>query len=175
MLAVNVNPMREDARRLFFSGSATMLIRDRNVCADNSIGTRSFGYSCYLRYLRLSDSGLNYAAAGAATGNLQITSNAANASVAVALTGTGTAAAAQHSVDIAWDAATPVPVGYNVYRATQAAGPFSKLNSAPVTSLVFTDSTVVAGGTYFYIVTSVAADGTESGFSNQATAVVPNP
>lgn len=115
------------------------------------------------------------AAAGSATGNLQITSNATNASVAVALTGTGTAAAVQHSVDIAWDAATPVPAGYNVYRATQSAGPFSKLNASPVTGLLFTDSTVVSGGTYFYIVTSVAADGTESGFSNQATAVVPNP
>ncbi len=114
------------------------------------------------------------AAAGSSTGNLQITSDATNSAVAVALSGTGTATV-QHSVTIAWDAATPVPSGYNVYRGTQSGGPYSKLNAAPVTALTFTDNTVSTGSTYFYIVTSVAADGTESSFSNQATAVVPNP
>ncbi len=67
--------------------------------------------------------------AGSATGGLQITSNATNASVSVALTGTGSTI--QHSVSVAWDAATPAPSGYNVYRATQSGGPYSKLNSAP--------------------------------------------
>ena len=114
------------------------------------------------------------AAAGSATGNLQITSNATNSAVAVALSGTGTATV-QHSVAIAWDAATPAPSGYNVYRGTQSGGPYSKLNASPTTALTFTDNTVSSGATYFYIVTSVAADGTESSFSNQATAVVPNP
>jgi hypothetical protein len=113
-------------------------------------------------------------AAASDSGNLQITSNATDASVAIALSGTGTAPA-QHSVDVAWDAATPVPAGYNVYRATQSAGPFSKVNASLINGLIFTDSTVTPGATYFYIVTSVGADGTESVFSNQATAVVPNP
>jgi|GEM_PF-738009 len=113
-------------------------------------------------------------AAGSDTGNLQITSNATDASVAVTLSGTGTAPT-QHSVDVAWGAATPVPAGYNVYRATQSAGPFSKVNASLINALIFTDSTVTPGATYFYIVTSVGADGTESTFSNQATAVVPNP
>jgi hypothetical protein len=111
------------------------------------------------------------ATAGSASGSVQVTSNATNPAVAVALTGTGSTI--QHSVDIAWDAATPAPSGYNVYRATQSGGAFTKLNAAPLTVLVFTDNTVAAGTTYFYIVTSVAPDGTESGFSNQATAVVP--
>ncbi len=115
------------------------------------------------------------AAAGSATGNLQITSNATNSAVAVALSGTGTATV-QHSVTIAWDAASPAPSGYNVYRGTQSGGPYStKLNATPISALTFTDNTVSSGATYFYIVTSVAADGTESSFSNQATAVVPNP
>jgi fibronectin type 3 domain-containing protein len=91
----------------------------------------------------------------------------------VSLSGTGSTI--QHSVDVAWDAATPSPSGYNVYRARQSGGPYTRLNTVPVTILIFTDSTVSAGTTYFYIVTSVAPDGTESGFSNQATAVVPNP
>jgi fibronectin type 3 domain-containing protein len=109
--------------------------------------------------------------AGGVTGSVQVTSNATNPTVAVALSGTGSTI--QHSVDIAWDAATPAPSGYNVYRATQSGGPFAKLNAAPLTVLIFTDSTVSSGTTYFYIVTSIAPDGTESGFSNQATAVVP--
>jgi len=111
------------------------------------------------------------AAAGSVTGSLQITSNASNPALSVALSGTGSTV--QHSVDIAWDAAVPAPSGYNVYRATQSGGPFTKLNSAPLTVLVFTDNTVTSGTTYFYVVTSVAANGTESGFSAQATAVVP--
>jgi hypothetical protein len=111
------------------------------------------------------------ATAGSVSGSVQVTSNATNPAVAVALTGTGSTI--QHSVGIAWDAATPTPSGYNVYRATQSGGPYSKLNTAPLTVLAFTDSTVTSGTTYFYIVTSVAPDGTESGSSNQATAVVP--
>jgi cell division septation protein DedD len=111
------------------------------------------------------------ATAGSASGSVQITSNATNPTVTVALTGTGSTI--QHSVDIAWDAATPAPSGYNVYRATQSGGTFTKLNPAPLTVLVFTDNTVTSGTTYFYAVTSVAPDGTESGFSAQATAVVP--
>jgi hypothetical protein len=109
--------------------------------------------------------------AGSASGNVQITSNATNPAVAVALSGTGSTI--QHSVDIAWDSATPAPSGYNVYRSTQSGGTFAKLNAAPLTVLIFTDNTVTSGTTYFYIVTSIAPDGTESGFSNQATAVVP--
>src|SRR5689334_1805505 len=111
--------------------------------------------------------------AGSSSGSLQITSNASNASVAVALSGSG--ATIQHSVDVAWDASTPAASGYNVYRATQSGGPFTKLNAAPITVLIFTDNTVASGVTYFYTVTSVAADGTESGASPQVTAVVPNP
>lgn len=111
--------------------------------------------------------------AGPATGNVQITSNAANSSVSVGLTGTGSTV--QHSVAVSWDVSNPVASGYNVYRSTQSAGPYSKLNAAPITVLTFTDNTVTSGATYFYVVTSVAADGTESGFSNQVTAMIPNP
>jgi len=93
--------------------------------------------------------------------------------VSVVLTGAGSAV--QHSVTVAWDEASPAPSGYNVYRGTQSGGPYSKLNSAPLTVLTFTDNTVSSGTTYFYVVTSVAPDGSESGFSSQVTAVVPNP
>jgi fibronectin type 3 domain-containing protein len=54
-------------------------------------------------------------------------------------------------------------------------GPYTKLNATTVNALTYTDSTVSAGATYYYVVTDVASDGTESAFSNQATAVVPTP
>jgi Abnormal spindle-like microcephaly-assoc'd, ASPM-SPD-2-Hydin len=111
--------------------------------------------------------------AGAVTGSLQITSNASNASAAVALSGSGSTI--QHSVDVSWDVSTPPASGYNVYRSTQSGGPATRLNAAPITVLIFTDNTVTSGVTYFYTVTSVAADGSESVPSAQATAVVPNP
>ena len=111
--------------------------------------------------------------AGPASGSIQIASNATNPSVAVALTGTGSTI--QHSVDVSWDASTPVASGYNVYRSTQSGGPFTKLNVAPITVLIFTDNTVSSGVTYFYTVTSLAADGSESGDSAVVTAVIPNP
>jgi len=69
--------------------------------------------------------------AGPASGSIQITSNASNSSVAVALSGSGSTI--QHSVDVSWDASTPAASGYNVYRATQSGGPFTKLNAAPIT------------------------------------------
>ncbi len=111
--------------------------------------------------------------AGTASGSVQITSNASNASLAVALSGSGSTL--QHSVTVSWGVSNPPASGYNVHRSTQSGGPYTKLNAAPITILTFTDNTVSSGLTYFYVVTSVAADGTESGDSNQATAVVPNP
>ena len=111
--------------------------------------------------------------AGAVTGSVQITSNASNSSAAVALSGSGSTL--QHSVDVSWDVSTPAASGYNVYRSTQSGGAATRLNAAPITALIFTDNTVTSGVTYFYTVTSVAADGSESAPSAQATAVVPNP
>ena len=110
---------------------------------------------------------------GAATGSLQVTSSASTTPVSVALSGTG--GTVQHSVTISWAASSSTVSGYNVYRGTGSGGPYTKLNATPQTALTYTDGTVSSGVTYFYVVTDVASDGTESGFSNQATAVVPTP
>lgn len=53
--------------------------------------------------------------------------------------------------------------------------PYTKLNSALVTALSFTDKTAQASHTYFYVVTAVDTNGSESAFSNTATAIVPSP
>jgi hypothetical protein len=110
---------------------------------------------------------------GNVSGALQVSSNASNPSVSVALTGTGSTV--QHSVDVNWGASTSTVAGYNVYRGTVSGGPYSKVNTTLIPGLTFTDTTVSSGATYFYVVTAVAADGTESPFSSQVQAVIPNP
>jgi Cep192 domain 4 len=110
---------------------------------------------------------------GSVSGALQVGSNASNPSVSVALSGTGSTV--QHSVDVNWAASTSTVAGYNVYRGTASGGPYSKINSTLITGLTYTDSTVSSGATYYYVVTAVAADGTESSFSSQVQAVIPTP
>ena len=113
-------------------------------------------------------------ASGAASATITFTSNATNPPVTAALTGTGTAAP-QHTVSLSWAASTSTVVGYNVYRGTQSGGPYAVLNSAADASTTYTDSTVQAGQTYYYVVTAVDSSGNESVNSNQAQAVVPTP
>jgi Cep192 domain 4/IPT/TIG domain len=110
---------------------------------------------------------------GSVSGALQVNSNASNPSASVALSGTGSTI--QHSVDVNWGASTSTVAGYNVYRGTVSGGPYSKVNATLITGLTFMDTTVSSGATYDYVVTAVAADGTESPFSSQVQAVVPSP
>jgi hypothetical protein len=115
------------------------------------------------------------AAAGAASGQLTITSTSSTGGTTqVALSGTGTAV--QHEIDLSWDApsssADPV-AGYNVYRSTDGGGSFTKLNSSPDSQLDYTDSAVQSGTAYVYEIKSVDASGVESGPSNQINLTVP--
>jgi hypothetical protein len=76
------------------------------------------------------------------------------------------------SVVLNWNAsASNNVVGYNVYRATMAAGPFSKLTPMPTANLNFSDTTVSSGQTYYYFVTAVDANSLESAYSNEAPAM----
>ena len=81
----------------------------------------------------------------------------------------------QHSVDVNWVASTSAVAGYNVYRGTVSGGPYSKINTTLITGLTYNDNTVSSGATYYYVVTAVAADGTESPFSSQVQAIIPTP
>ncbi|HEX7424944.1 MAG TPA: hypothetical protein VF311_13815, partial [Terriglobales bacterium] len=81
-----------------------------------------------------------------------------------------------HSASLNWTASTSSNVtGYNVYRATQSGGPYTKLTSSPVAGTSYTDVTVQAGQTYYYVTTAVDSSSNESVYSNQATAAVPSP
>jgi fibronectin type 3 domain-containing protein len=114
--------------------------------------------------------------AGAATGQLTITSNSSTgSSAAISLSGTG-ASAATYQVNLSWDApsSSSDPVaGYNVYRAPSGTSSYAQVNSAVVSQTTYVDNNVQAGQTYDYIVESVDGSGTESVPSNMAAAVIP--
>jgi hypothetical protein len=79
-----------------------------------------------------------------------------------------------HYVALNWIASTSGNVaGYNIYRASTAGGPYSKLNTALITGTTYTDATAVPGQTYYYVSTTVDKGNAESSYSNQAAAVVP--
>jgi hypothetical protein len=66
--------------------------------------------------------------------------------------------------------------GYNVYRGGISGGPYSRINSSIIIDLNYIDENVLAGQTYYYVVTAIASDGvTESPYSNEAPATVPSP
>ena len=79
-----------------------------------------------------------------------------------------------HRSTLIWNASTTTAVTYNVYRGTQAGGPYSKINSSVVDATSHVDSSVAAGQRYFYVVTAVTVGGVESGYSNEAVAVIPS-
>jgi hypothetical protein len=109
---------------------------------------------------------------GSATGTLAFRSNASN-STDESLTGNG-GVAAQHSVTLSWAASSSAGVvGYNVYRSTVSGSPYARITSGPDGSMSYTDIAVSAGKSYFYVVTAVEGNGTESTYSNQAMAVIP--
>ena len=112
-------------------------------------------------------------ASGATSGTLSLVSNASNSPATETLTGTGTAAT-QHTVDLTWNSSSGA-VGYNVYRGMANGGPYTMINSSLDGSTSYIDNTVVAGQTYYYVATAVNSEAQESGYSNVAQAVIPNP
>jgi fibronectin type 3 domain-containing protein len=90
----------------------------------------------------------------------------------VSLSGTGI-----HDVILSWAAsASSGVVGYNVYRGTASGGESTTpLNTTVISGTGYTDASVTAGATYYYVVTAVASDGVQSAASNETKATVPTP
>lgn len=109
---------------------------------------------------------------GAANATLSFATGTSNPAAQESLQGSG-ATGAQHSVGLTWKASTSKVVGYNVYRGTTSGGPYSLITSALDSSTSYSDTSVQAGVTYYYVVTAVNSGGQESVDSNQAKAVVP--
>ena len=113
------------------------------------------------------------------SGTSLITVAAANAA------GTGSAtlglsvASTNYSVALSWmaspspDAAGNTIIGYNIFRSTANAGPYTQLNSILIAGTTYADTTVADGTTYYYVITAVDSSNAQSGYSNQAEAVIP--
>jgi Abnormal spindle-like microcephaly-assoc'd, ASPM-SPD-2-Hydin/CARDB len=111
---------------------------------------------------------------GSATGSLSVSSGASPSALTMSLSGSGVNAATQHTVTLTWSASTGAS-GYHIYRSTVSGGPYSMLNPTLDAQTSYTDATVQSGATYFYVATSVDSSGSESAYSNEASAVIPNP
>ena len=113
-------------------------------------------------------------ATGSASAAVSFVTNAAGSPLTENLTGTGMAAP-QHHVDLSWSASASTVSGYNIYRSTTSGGGYVKLNSSLNVGTGYTDNSVVAGSTYFYVTTAVDSSGTESSYSNQVQTIIPTP
>ena len=112
---------------------------------------------------------------GSASATLSFVTAGSSTPLVASLSGTATAAA-QHSVDLSWNASSSsAVVGYNVYRGSKSGGPYTRLNSSVDDGTSYSDSSVQAGQTYFYVTTAVGSDGSESSHSNEVSASVPTP
>ena len=109
---------------------------------------------------------------GSLPGAISVASNATNSPAKISLSGTG-AQAASHSVTLSWTASTSAVSGYNVLRSAVNGGPYTQLNSALITGTTYTDTSVSATDTYYYVVTAVNSSGVASADSSQASAIVP--
>ncbi len=112
--------------------------------------------------------------AGSASGSVLLRVNGGGTDTVIPMTGTAVAAMS-HTVSLTWTASASAVVGYNVYRSAQQSGSYAKLNANIVPVTTFSDSGVVAGQTYWYAVTSVAAGSVESGYSSATGVVIPGP
>jgi hypothetical protein len=113
--------------------------------------------------------------AGNSAGSISFVSKGANSTNTETLSGTGTQQPPGHSVSLSWDPSISSVVGYNVYRGTQAGGPYNRVNSSTQGGTTYSDGNVQAGVTYFYVVTALDASSQESIFSNETMAVIPTP
>lgn len=111
--------------------------------------------------------------AGSSPGSISFVSNASDSSLKQTFSGAGTQATSSHSVSLTWNPSTSTVAGYNLYRGTQSGGPYSRMNSALLSSTSYDDSGVQSGANYFYVSTAVDASNNESTFSNEATAAIP--
>jgi len=111
---------------------------------------------------------------GVASATATFSSDASNSPTLQSLTGTGVAPS-PHLVNLSWTASSsPDVTGYNIYRGTTSGGPYGKINSSLDSSTLYSDESVVAGQTYYYVTTAVNSSDQESSYSNQAKAVIPS-
>jgi hypothetical protein len=119
--------------------------------------------------------------AGTWSASLNVASSSLSAPVQLSLAGSSTtnsttssAPPSAHSVTLSWVASTSQVAGYHIYRGDASGGPYSRIDASLVNSLSFSDSSVLAGARYFYVVTAVESNSAESAYSNEVAADIPN-
>jgi fibronectin type 3 domain-containing protein len=75
-----------------------------------------------------------------------------------------------HSVTLTWNASASA-TSYNLYRGTASGGPYVQVASGILVP-TYTDTQVGHSQTLYYVATAVQGT-SESGYSNQAVAVIP--
>jgi hypothetical protein len=110
-------------------------------------------------------------ASGSAEGSASIANSASTPPAVIYLSG------GSHLVNLSWNPSpTSNVIGYNIYRASLVTNAgATRLNSNLVSGTTFTDTSVIAGQTYSYMVTAVDSNGAESSFSDPAPATIPTP
>jgi carboxypeptidase family protein len=131
----------------------------------NSAGSYTFGGLANGTFT-VTPSNVGYAFSPASQ---SVTVNGAN------FTGVNFTATAQqaHSVALAWNASTSAVSSYNVYRSEVSGTGYTRISSTFATVLIYMDTTVLNGTTYYYVTTAVDTSGFESVYSNQVSAVIP--
>jgi fibronectin type 3 domain-containing protein len=75
-------------------------------------------------------------------------------------------------ISLSWSASTDNVgvVGYRVYRSQTSGEPKTLLTATPVAGLMYTDSGLASGTTYFYVVKAIDAESNQSAASPEASA-----
>jgi len=109
-------------------------------------------------------------ASGERTATLNIKDNVPGGTQALSLSGVGS-----HDVILSWTASGRGGiVAYDVYRGTTSGGESSiPLNPTPINGTLYVDESVVAGATYYYVITAVASNRVQSAASAETEATVP--
>ena len=109
--------------------------------------------------------------AGTYSGHVTLTGGGVTKTLAVALT--LTSPPVQHSVALSWKASTdPKVVSYSVYRSSISGSSYA-LSASAIGGVNFSDQSVLAASTYYYVVTAVDDQGRESEYSPQVSAIIP--
>lgn len=112
---------------------------------------------------------------GNATGSITITSDAQNATITVALQASGVPAGA-HAATLFWNSSASPVSGYFIFRGTSSGGPYTTLNPSSLDpTTTYTDPSVQAGQSYYYVVKAVDSNNTQSAPSNEVSATIPSP
>ncbi len=111
-------------------------------------------------------------AKGTLNGTITIAASGTNPQATVPMLAT---VSPPHSVDLSWTGSTSTVAGYNVYRAAMSGGPYTQVNGQIDKTTIYTDTGLLGGRTYCYVVTAVDSVDVESDPSNEVCVNLTSP